>query len=111
MTLSNPVPWLAICALCLLIDGVLGRGDFFRARLAGPAGRFETLDGLRGFLALSVLGGHAVDMHGLHALGTWDAGEAPLYDHGAYAGVSLFFAITGFLFWLRVLREGPRFDA
>jgi peptidoglycan/LPS O-acetylase OafA/YrhL len=25
--------------------------------------------------------------------------------------VSLFFAITGFLFWLRVLRDGPRFDA
>jgi len=111
MTLANPAAWFALCALCLLIGGALARGEFFRARLAGSAGRFEALDGLRGFLALGVLGGHAVYMHGLHTLGLWDAGEGPFYDRAADVGVSLFFAITGFLFWLRVLRDGPRFDA
>jgi peptidoglycan/LPS O-acetylase OafA/YrhL len=112
MTLSNPAAWFAICALCLLIGGALARGDFFRARLAeSAAGRFETLDGLRGFLALGVLGGHAVNMHALHTSGVWNAGEASFYSQAANAGVALFFAITGFLFWLRVLREGPRFDA
>src|SRR5712664_2517941 len=111
MTLANPAAWFALCALSLLIGGALARGDFFRARLAESAGRFETLDGLRGFLALGVLGGHAVNMYTLHASGVWDAGEATFYARAANTGVSLFFAITGFLFWLRVLRDGPRFDA
>jgi peptidoglycan/LPS O-acetylase OafA/YrhL len=111
MTLANPAAWFALCALSLLIGGALARGDFFRARLAESAGRFETLDGLRGFLALGVLGGHAINMYTLHASGVWDAGEATFYALAANTGVALFFAITGFLFWLRVLRDGPRFDA
>jgi peptidoglycan/LPS O-acetylase OafA/YrhL len=102
MSLSNPAAWFAVCALCLLIGAALARSSgFFRERLA---------DGLRGFLALGVFGVHAVNMYTLHASGVWATGIAPFYSSAARAGVALFFVITGFLFWLRVLRAGDAFD-
>src|SRR4051812_9293181 len=103
MNFANPIPWFVICTLCLLIGGlVAARSEFFRARLAeSTAARFETLDGLRGFLALGVFGGHAMNMYNQHATGTWSAGAPSFYGTAAETGVALFFAITGFLFWLR----------
>lgn len=113
MSLSNPVPWFAICALCLLIAAALAHtSDFYREQAAqGAASRFECIDGLRGFLALGVFASHAVRMYSLHATGEWSAGElAGFHGKAASAGVALFFMITGFLFWLRVLRSGAGFD-
>lgn len=113
MTLSNPLAWFAICALCLALGAALARASgFYRERLAeAGGGRFETIDGLRGFLALGVFGTHAVNMYTLHTSGEWVTGSAPFYGTAARAGVALFFVITGFLFWLRVLRSGDAFDA
>lgn len=112
MSLSNPAAWFAVCALCLLIGAALARtSGFFRERLGETgASRFEMIDGLRGLLALGVFGAHAVNMYTLHASGVWVAGIAPFYSSAARAGVALFFMITGFLFWLRVLRAGDGFD-
>src|SRR5215213_2016451 len=101
MSLSNPLAWFAICALCLLIAAALAQtSGFYRARLAEDAGRFECIDGLRGFLALGVFASHAVRMYVLHDTGEWSlpAGGAPFHSKAAAAGVALFFMITGFLF-------------
>ena len=112
MSLSDPTAWFAICALCLLLCAALAQtSGFYRAQLAAAAtSRFECIDGLRGFLALGVFGVHAVNMYTLHAHGRWSAGS-PFYSDASGAGVGLFFMITGFLFWLRVLRSGRTFDA
>lgn len=112
MSFSSPLWWFAIVALCMLLGAALARSiDFYRERLAeAGASRFETIDGLRGYLALGVFGTHAVNMYTLHASGEWVAGIAPFYATAARAGVALFFVITGFLFWLRVLRAGDAFD-
>ena len=112
MSLSNPAPWFAICALCLLIGAALVQTSrFYRAQVAeGAASRFECIDGLRGFLALGVFAVHAVNMYTLHAGGQWASGSAPFHAKASTAGVGLFFMITGFLFWLRVLRAGRAFD-
>ena len=112
MSISNPLPWFAIVALCLAIGWALARTSrFYRAELDAPgSGRFECVDGLRGFLALAVLAVHAVNMYTLHTRGDWSTGIAPFHSRAALAGVALFFMITGFLFWLRVLRAGSKFD-
>src|SRR6185503_9237297 len=112
MSLSNPLPWFAICALCLAIGWALARtSSFYREQLDAPgASRFECVDGLRGFLALGVLAAHAVNMYMLHTDGRWGTGVAPFHNLAANGGVALFFMITGFLFWLRVLRAGKGFD-
>jgi peptidoglycan/LPS O-acetylase OafA/YrhL len=112
MSLANPLPWFAICALCLAVASAIAlASSFYRERLAEGGGRFEAIDGLRGFLALGVFGGHAVNMYTFHASGAWFADIAPFYSRAASAGVALFFMITGFLFWLRVLRSGAAFDS
>ena len=112
MSLSNPLPWFAICGLCLAIGWALARtSSFYREQLDAPgASRFECVDGLRGFLALGVLAAHAVNMYMLHTDGRWGTGVAPFHNLAANGGVALFFMITGFLFWLRVLRAGKGFD-
>ena len=112
MSLSDPTAWFAICALCLLAGWAILRSSvFYRAQLAeATASRFECIDGLRGFLALGVFGVHAVNMYTQHAYGEWATDLAPFYVQAAGGGVALFFMITGFLFWLRVLRSGRSFD-
>ena len=81
MSFSSPLWWFAIVALCMLLGAALARSiDFYRERLAeAGASRFETIDGLRGYLALGVFGTHAVNMYTLHASGEWVAGIAPFY--------------------------------
>jgi peptidoglycan/LPS O-acetylase OafA/YrhL len=112
MSLSNPGALLVVCALCLLVaEGIARRSGFYREQLAAEGGRFESIDGLRGFLALGVFSEHAMSMHGLYAWGTWGAEVPVFFLRASAAGVSLFFMITGFLFWLRVLRAGASFDA
>ncbi len=111
MSLSNPLPFFAICAISLAVASAIALASgFYRERLAESGGRFEAIDGLRGFLALGVLGGHAVNMYSLQTSGVWGGGLAPFYSRAATAGVAVFFMITGFLFWLRVLRSGAGFD-
>src|ERR1041384_6897243 len=99
MSLSNPLPWFAICALCLAIAAALARPSAFsRAQLDAPgASRFACIDGLRGFLALGVFGAHAVGMGMLFAHGRWATDYSPFHYKTSGAGVSLFFMITGFL--------------
>jgi peptidoglycan/LPS O-acetylase OafA/YrhL len=112
MSLTSPLPWFAICALCLAIGAALAyTSRFYRAQLAEEAAtRFQCVDGLRGFLALGVFAAHAVNMYTLYTLDRWAAQLSPFHMKAAGAGVAVFFMITGFLFWLRVLRTGAAFD-
>jgi peptidoglycan/LPS O-acetylase OafA/YrhL len=81
MSLSNPLPWFAICGLCLLIGAaIVQTSHFYRAQLAADGGRFECIDGLRGFLALGVFAVHAVNMYTLHADGQWTTGSLALRE-------------------------------
>ena len=99
---------LVVVILCLGLAAAIARGSpWFRANLAEQSGhRFAAIDGLRGFLALGVLFTHVMTTRGWYVNGHWDASFAPFYVVTGQAGVSLFFMITGFLFWARALR-GP----
>jgi peptidoglycan/LPS O-acetylase OafA/YrhL len=111
MSLGNPLAWFLMCGACLLLGGALSRTAFYRGRALEETNRFESIDGLRGFLALAVFGEHAVAMYAWRVEGLWSAHHGPLYLALAGAGVSLFFQITAFLFWLTVLRKEGRLDA
>jgi peptidoglycan/LPS O-acetylase OafA/YrhL len=68
-----------------------------------PEGRYETVDGLRGFLALSVFIHHASLWHQyLHTDG-WFSPPSHLYTHLGKTSVALFFMITSFLFISKLL--------
>jgi peptidoglycan/LPS O-acetylase OafA/YrhL len=70
--------------------------------------RIRSIDGLRGFLALAVFFHHAA-IYNLFLLdGHWDLTPSRFYNFLGPIGVSMFFMITGYLFWARVIREGAK---
>ncbi len=72
-------------------------------------GRSSTIDGLRGFLAFGVFVHHAAIWYVFLKTGSWVVPESRLYSQLGQATVTLFFMITGFLFYSKVLesREKP----
>jgi hypothetical protein len=73
----------------------------FRALDAPPhsaGARVSSLDGLRGFLALSVVFSHVAVFHNLLAGGRWDLSPSRFYTMVGQAAVVLFFMVTSYLF-------------
>ena len=104
MTLYAVWPYLAILAGVLLLlrpDCVFGRID---GPVTSGTRRFATIDGLRGFLAFGVFGHHAVVMHEYLRTGVWAYPPSDFYVLLGEGAVMLFFAITGFLFWAKLLQ-------
>lgn len=73
-----------------------------------PSARYAAIDGLRGFSALSVFVFHLVLTHRFIETGIWDVPGSRFYALLGPVGVSLFFMITGFLFWGKMLRAKGR---
>ena len=74
----------------------------------GPK-RLVPIDGLRGFLALAVVFHHAATYHSFLLNGSWDC-PSRFYEMLGEAGVSMFFMITGYLFWSRMIAQKGRPD-
>lgn len=67
--------------------------------------RVVTLDGLRGFLALSVVFHHTAVYHRYLRTGVWDLPPSSFYTLLGQVGVAVFFMITGYLFWGKLLQD------
>jgi peptidoglycan/LPS O-acetylase OafA/YrhL len=72
--------------------------------------RTSTLDGLRGFLALSVFVHHLMVTHGYLESGVWTFPPSGFPTLLGQVGVGVFFMITGFLFWGKLLDTQGRPD-
>lgn len=66
---------------------------------------YQSLDGLRGFLALGVFFHHGVITFYYFTTGKWKVPPSTFYTLTGEAAVALFFMITGFLFWGKVIRS------
>ena len=109
MPLQALLAFLAINLACFCVARMIAvRSAFYRAHLelplAGGAKRVEMIDGLRGWLALGVFFHHAAYMHSYFTRGVWDFGAWQLYGDAGAVGVCLFFMVTAYLFWGRVVR-------
>jgi peptidoglycan/LPS O-acetylase OafA/YrhL len=96
-------PWgglLLVVAVLALVRLPLFR---FLDATAATGARFAGIDGLRGFLAFSVFVFHLAITHTYVTTGAWSGPLTPLYRLLGPGAVSLFFMITGFLFWTRLL--------
>jgi peptidoglycan/LPS O-acetylase OafA/YrhL len=106
MSLENPLAYFVLMAVVL---GVAALPAFARLdEPAGVAGRVSSIDGLRGFLALGVFVFHMVLMRRYLADGVWASPDAHFYAVIGPVGVSVFFMLTGYLFWTRLLRTRGR---
>lgn len=99
----SPLPALAGFAIALITVFLLS-GPL---RIAPQGDRISTIDGLRGYLACGVFLHHsAVWYYYLHT-GKWTAPPSHLYGHLGQTSVALFFMITGFLFYSKILSPRP----
>lgn len=67
------------------------------------AGRYASIDGLRGYLAFAVFLHHSCVWYFYLRTGEWEAPPSRLYLNFAHAGVAMFFMITGFLFYSKLI--------
>jgi peptidoglycan/LPS O-acetylase OafA/YrhL len=70
--------------------------------------RTLTIDGLRGYLAVGVFIHHAVIYYQYLKEGIWDNPPSSLYTLLGSIDVSLFFMITGYLFWGKIISDEGR---
>ena len=76
----------------------------------GKRQRISVLDGLRGFLALGVFFHHAAIYHRYVLDDVWALPPSAVFTLFGQVGVSMFFMITGYLFWSRMIAECGRPD-
>ena len=94
----------------LLLMLLVATRPFRHADLAPTreARRVSTLDGLRGFLALAVVFHHAAITQEYLRDGLWRLPPSRFFAMLGGVGVAVFFMITGFLFWQKMLTECGR---
>jgi len=67
--------------------------------------RYETIDGLRGFLALGVFIHHSALWYQFIKTGVWNLVQSNIYNQFGGTSVSFFFMITSFLFVTKLLNS------
>lgn len=93
--------------------GLLSTGLIFRVVgiECATEGRFSSIDGLRGFLAFFVFIHHASTWGQFTETGVWRPPSSHLFVHMGHSSVSMFFMITGFLFFTKLINStGQSFD-
>lgn len=73
-------------------------------RAPSVAGRFASLDGIRGYLAFGVFIHHGAVWYFFLHTGKWKEPPSRIYTNLGQVSVALFFMITAFLFWSKLLR-------
>ena len=67
--------------------------------------RLLAIDGLRGYLALGVFLAHGSTWYVYMRSAEWKSPDSHLYAHLSTTSVSMFFMITAFLFWQKLLEQ------
>lgn len=105
----NPLnPWFAV-AVYLIAFGtafLINR----RYKVVHSNIRYESIDGLRGLLALGVFIHHSTIWHQYLHTGNWLPPQSNLFTQLGQTSVSLFFMITSFLFTTKLIEAGEGFS-
>ena len=100
---------LAVLTVVLGLSWLLGRGTRSAPK---QAGRFPNLDGLRAYLALGVVCCHLATLKiDLLDEKLWSWPQNYFLTLAGQGSVAMFFMITGFLFWSKILAAGGKIDA
>jgi len=101
---NNPLWAILAYATAGLTAALIARYlPYYRKLVQSSVGRLAPLDGLRGFLAFGVFIHHSRITYGLVTANTWVVPPDQLYAYLGRGCVSLFFMVSGFLFWSRAI--------
>lgn len=94
MSPTNPL----FALIVILITFITGYVISLKYKLKTSPTRFETIDGLRGFLAICVFIHHSNVWYKYLHTGNWVAPNSNLFNQLGQTGVTFFFMISSFLF-------------
>ena len=106
----SPLWGIGVTAICFASAWTLTRVPFFARLTERQSGRFGEIDGLRGYLSFAVLLTHIVSAHGWYETRIWTSPPGAFYQLCALVPVSLFFMITAFLFWSKVIASDGKLE-
>jgi len=89
---------------------IVSWSKFYRDTIFAEGIRYGYLDGLRGYLAVCVVATHLFSSYNWHLTGRWEYPESIVYRLASSAPVSIFFMITAFLFWGKIVRSKNSLD-
>lgn len=95
----SPIPALVATLVALATCSLLAR----RFGVPSTQGRYASIDGLRGYLAFFVFLHHACIGYFYFKSGSWGLPPSNLYTHLGQSSVAMFFMITGFLFFSKLM--------
>ena len=112
MTETNPFIALAAYLLAIVTAALLLRAVPKITRHLEHSGesRYASIDGLRGYLAFGVFVHHSIITWIFLRTGVIEFPPSNFYSQLGQGSVALFFMITGFLFWNRLLTQGRQHD-
>ena len=112
MTATNPLIALVAYLLAIVTAALLLRAVPKIARQIehSSESRYASIDGLRGYLAFGVFVHHAIITLIFLRTGVFGFPPSNFYSQLGQGSVALFFMITGFLFWNRLLTQGRQHD-
>lgn len=93
---------------CILAITAAFVSCYFTAKTGGISSiesRHASIDGLRGYLAFAVFLHHSAVWYFYLHTGSWAVPPSNLYTHLGQTSVALFFMITGFLFYTKLLES------
>lgn len=98
--------WVVTSVIIGFLASTCVAGLLVRKGFPLPAGpRIGNVDGLRGYLALSVMAHHYIIFLGYKAHKSWEYPSEKLYNQFGLTAVSLFFMATGLVFYPKVLKS------
>jgi peptidoglycan/LPS O-acetylase OafA/YrhL len=98
------VPWYAIVYVGVIYAAAISFGHLISKRedlRTLSTGRFGTIDGLRGLLAIGVFIHHSFAAYIFFTVGRWSWSESSILNQLGQSTVAIFFMITGFLFYIK----------
>lgn len=95
----NPLPAIAALLVAYVTSSLIAQ------RYGAPSvnGRFASIDGLRGYLAFCVFLHHSSIWYYYLRMGKWAVPPSNLYTQLGQCAIALFFMITGFLFFSKLI--------
>jgi peptidoglycan/LPS O-acetylase OafA/YrhL len=107
MQITNPLFYFVLmtffCFLGLVLSRLTGWGTGLQKKSSGDY--YMAVDGLRGLLAISVFFHHSVITRHYLQTGEWVPPSSNFYAQLGPFPVTMFFFVTGFLFWSRLVKS------
>lgn len=101
---------LALVSLTIALLSWKHPFQFLDPTPTGSAHRLDSLDGLRGLLAIAVVFHHFIIKRWSISSGRWELPPSHFYALLGQVGVAIFFMITGYLFWGKIQDQKGQHD-